>query len=884
MATMEEDEQMLLATITSSPRTAITNLYNMFNHNSRMSDLCNAYSHLILAEELPGFPLPLICEDILYGIGCDSLYKGFRVFLNTLICNNAKICSALLRTLLRSIPFFNLTIPEYGVPTLILERLLSIPCMRQEFVSNPSFLPLCMDSGSTFQKHSLLSPFLTSMSPSDADVVLHYFGESSTMSTSDSTLELCTRLGRVHIQIRRSLVKLLDDIHTRQQMLSWIACFLLSNWTRTKYAHNRSTRESSEPYMLSISSIMMGLCQKYVHNVDFEIDYLLLNSRLEIDSETRISATFQQLLVSTPADSLPTEHRSVLLGMLGNAHLEIVCDVCAEAIVGLRHSCHECDYDICDSCTSTHIHPLVEIPYPIPITRTSQTTYPRSLLPNTFYALHTEVFFLTGQTLHLGLIDSISRYPGHVNSIHNETSSTARRELLRTKHAYDTQILSATTLSSSIWYYSILCEWCLNLDDEDLAIVPEYLMYDMSTLILFVYRCRATLLERHREKLETILHLCCRLVSGPLLRNPDLRVALLRVFAAFTPPTSNVLLLKGIKSVLLTSAVNAFLLTGVGNEHIKLKLRYQRLGIAGLLSSLISTPQHIMTFVDHDESLLRMLDGIMSDLIFCFDETLSSIESLVQLDEQVSNRGGWDSRTPENSTAEADKSRLTLSITSHSVYATNCLVLLWVCSNYHSDILLSPALCSRYAHLLNYYVQHINTVFFEDVLMYTPFKWLAILYHMYTLFPDSAQFNDAVVSDERCFSPEVMLSTLELLSNSGLSCLIELNGTIVLGWSLAMRDSARDAIGRLKSIQDSQQLNEHGNSSGFVPDEFLDPLTLHIMDDPVTLPTSGVTVDRGSISRHLLSQSNDPYNRMALTRDMLISSIYCSMFSPANVD
>lgn len=36
------------------------------------------------------------------------------------------------------------------------------------------------------------------------------------------------------------------------------------------------------------------------------------------------------------------------------------------------------------------------------------------------------------------------------------------------------------------------------------------------------------------------------------------------------------------------------------------------------------------------------------------------------------------------------------------------------------------------------------------------------------------------------------------------------------------------------------------------PEEFLDPLTQELMDDPVILPSSGHTVDRSSIMRHLL--------------------------------
>lgn len=54
-----------------------------------------------------------------------------------------------------------------------------------------------------------------------------------------------------------------------------------------------------------------------------------------------------------------------------------------------------------------------------------------------------------------------------------------------------------------------------------------------------------------------------------------------------------------------------------------------------------------------------------------------------------------------------------------------------------------------------------------------------------------------------------------------------------------------------------------------IPDEFQDPITCDIMRDPVRLPTSGTVCDRSSISRHLLSDETDPFNRQRLTADML---------------
>lgn len=53
------------------------------------------------------------------------------------------------------------------------------------------------------------------------------------------------------------------------------------------------------------------------------------------------------------------------------------------------------------------------------------------------------------------------------------------------------------------------------------------------------------------------------------------------------------------------------------------------------------------------------------------------------------------------------------------------------------------------------------------------------------------------------------------------------------------------------------------------PDEFLDPLVLTFMKDPVFLPTSGKIVDRATIAQHLLNDPHDPFNRKDLSIDQI---------------
>ena len=66
---------------------------------------------------------------------------------------------------------------------------------------------------------------------------------------------------------------------------------------------------------------------------------------------------------------------------------------------------------------------------------------------------------------------------------------------------------------------------------------------------------------------------------------------------------------------------------------------------------------------------------------------------------------------------------------------------------------------------------------------------------------------------------------------------------------------------RVAAAGASARASEAANEEA--PEEFWDPIMATIMDDPVTLPTSSITLDRATIMRHLLSDPNDPFNRCA---------------------
>jgi ubiquitin conjugation factor E4 B len=85
-----------------------------------------------------------------------------------------------------------------------------------------------------------------------------------------------------------------------------------------------------------------------------------------------------------------------------------------------------------------------------------------------------------------------------------------------------------------------------------------------------------------------------------------------------------------------------------------------------------------------------------------------------------------------------------------------------------------------------------------------------------------------------------------------------------------------------KLAQEAKEADEQAEEDlGEIPDEFLgmftsitaittstndppDPLMYTLMEDPVILPSSKLSIDRSTIRSHLLSDPHDPFNRVPL--------------------
>jgi ubiquitin conjugation factor E4 B len=134
---------------------------------------------------------------------------------------------------------------------------------------------------------------------------------------------------------------------------------------------------------------------------------------------------------------------------------------------------------------------------------------------------------------------------------------------------------------------------------------------------------------------------------------------------------------------------------------------------------------------------------------------------------------------------------------------------------------------------------------------------LISLVSTYLAFLDYPEFVELIVKDERSYKIENFEKVKSICSRGKIN--------------LPYEESEK--FDRLVNIIKEKELELKSKTVNYddAPEEFFDPITTLLMEDPVLLPSSSVIVDRNTIETHLLSDPTDPFNRSKLTKDMLIN-------------
>eukprot|EP00357_Protocruzia_adherens_P010700 CAMPEP_0114982974 /NCGR_PEP_ID=MMETSP0216-20121206/6433_1 /TAXON_ID=223996 /ORGANISM="Protocruzia adherens, Strain Boccale" /LENGTH=858 /DNA_ID=CAMNT_0002344887 /DNA_START=463 /DNA_END=3039 /DNA_ORIENTATION=- len=259
------------------------------------------------------------------------------------------------------------------------------------------------------------------------------------------------------------------------------------------------------------------------------------------------------------------------------------------------------------------------------------------------------------------------------------------------------------------------------------------------------------------------------------------------------------------------------------------------------------------------------LSFVLNDMIYLLDEALTNIQFVKTYHEMEANPTRMQGMSQiERVNLLNDYSRKKKILKSILKYIIANARIMCNISSKVKDPFNEPEVMEKLTRCLDYYVRElvnetertpeadIPKDIFETFLIHILRSILKIYIH----FSGSPEFISFVAEDTRSYNYDIMNNVLRIFNDVRLLTLSEQN-------------TYRALLDKIESQYQRKQ-REQIDLETDVPEEFIDPITACIMKDPVLLPTSGSIVDRFTIKRHLLNDATDPFNRMALTLEMLV--------------
>ncbi|KAG0443663.1 hypothetical protein HPB47_014661 [Ixodes persulcatus] len=423
-----------------------------------------------------------------------------------------------------------------------------------------------------------------------------------------------------------------------------------------------------------------------------------------------------------------------------------------------------------------------------------------------------------------------------------------------------------------------------------LAYVPEFVIENICDCIVFVKRFSEKSLALVGTNLEHLMTLILLFMGSPQrMNNPHLRARMAEMlevlitsadddhFSSIIPSMNRERLFRNHPFVaeLPSTLLHVFVSIEMTGQSVTFEQKFHyRRPMYIVLDHLWNMPDHrnkMKSLAAEAEAniecsspplFLRFINLLINDAIFLLDEALSERQQQQPL-------GG-----PLWSQGEANMQHVGMLAHFHNVMGTETIrTLAWLTTEIKS-LFCHPTMVDRIATMLNYFLLHLvgpqkKNLKVKDFSEYEfkPQELVQNICRIYTNLgcanSETAQaFCVAVSRDGRSYSPELFPQAQSVLLKIGQSIL-----------SIGVGELAEKI---LKAASHQKQEDE---AIGDAPEEFLDPIMSTIMNDPVVLPSSGITLDRSTIARHLLRQvwtkvwidQTDPFNRSPLTMEMVTS-------------
>ncbi|KAI0564844.1 Ubiquitin elongating factor [Gracilaria domingensis] len=904
-----KDRRMLLSSAVSGVEKRIMTYAGMVLNGSFMDsgDSAVPFHTYLLNDTVPaGFIRALLSryaeED---SPGMDDLEPVFSAALRSI---RAEAVSSL-----------SLSSSSFLKPYKALATLLNYKEICRILTSDPSFLPQL--SGTNQQKmrqfsmSSYLYPYfkisalpglplhMPSHFPEDPTIAVSMFPNPSMADRAEVegsiySLRSSLSVARTILhQICLSLFKAGPE--SKQAMLNWFGTVCNINTKRT--AMNPDPREiSGDGFMLNVMHVLLKMCEPIVNGGWKMLDkihpmYPQSSHRLDFSDETRLAAD-SDILKRWWVDQRNANAQESL-----TRHLEV-----AAREAGISQ-------DSVDAGSSSDGN--------------AQTL----VVPSEFNFV-TECFFLALRSVHLGFISvanthdetimrSLQRMKEVIRDMEaakeNGTLAPSQEpqlvmikrrfdSFLQIKLCYDVYLRDPECLTGLLRFAAADAEWLLKKvlvhpkresflplpvpPDQTFASLPEHTVETITSVLLQTMRTDPQIVDDNSSLLEDIVGFCIVGSASPLhIKNPYLRAKLIEFLWHIFPKSPSLdteededrgyqrnpameALFAGHKLAreFLPGAMFRLYVdvehTGSHNQfYDKFSIRYH---IGSILESLWYIPDYrksVQKEARDEGRFLRFVNMVLNDANHLLDSALDNLEQIHTLQTLIeSNSPEWQSLSEEEKSEKKEHlQKLEGSAKSYNQLGNNNVKLLCLLTDdaVVRNNFLRPEMVSRIAEMLNYLLDRLCGKRCSELKVTDPKKYfwkprvlLRRIMQTYIHFCGEPSFATAVARDGRSYKAGLFAKAIRIAKNKALLTAPEVQ---------KLAEVADDAA---KAYEEDNQEEE---DLGEIPDEFQDPVMSTLMRDPVRLPTSGVVMDRTIISRILLGDKFDPFNRKLLTEDML---------------
>jgi ubiquitin conjugation factor E4 B len=692
---------------------------------------------------------------------------------------------------------------------------------------------------------TLLGPYFQ-ISPLQAEVTKQYFSNPKMMETGRA--QEAQRSLRLTLQTHQS--ELLDIINqllrastdAKERVLDWFALVVNSNHKRRALRVDKST-VSSDGFMINVTTCLDQLCEPFMDATfskinKIEVQYLQRHPRVDVKDETKINAD-QEASDAFYGQTIEGKNNfiSEIFFLTVAAHhygTEAAHSMLRELEKDLKYMQKQVDQ------FETDRHKYVNNPMQLRMFENRLTKYKDQIDKGLSYKLACQGVLL------------------------DELAQTRSMQFMRYLIVWILRLVSPTGRFPAEKLAVPLPEKI----PEAFKCLPEYFLDDVSSNFQFILSNLPQIISSTQS--DELVMLCITFLRSPeYIKNPYLKAGLITILFKGTWPWR-----RGGQGVLATlynsmpfatehllHALMQFFIEAefMGGDHQffdKFNVRYEIFQIIKCIwDNTVYRDNLYREAKLNSEFFIRFVNLLLNDVTFVLDESFTSFHQIYTLQKELSTSGASLDQAQRQEKEEAlssaqGKAKEYMSLTNETVS------MLKLFTEALSNSFTMPEVVQRLASMLDYNLdamagpkQKNLKVENPDQYNFHPSALLEEIVEVYLNLSDKPNFILAVARDGRSYRPKNFAAAGAILKRHGLKSSEQLRK-----WENLQK---KFAAAKAEDETAEQDLGE-------IPEEFLDPVLFTLMDDPVILPTSRTVVDRSTIRSHLLSDPNDPFNRVPL--------------------